>query len=135
MIEPVTDDANIRIDGQHGWFMVNGTKYEHDIIIHVDGSVTGRNCGCSPAMRAQLSQTYIRDYFHAPLTECELDFLKDEMPEVVIIGAGFRSMLPLTPKAKEILAMYEHKVLSTPMAIELIGTERRRFVAILHSTC
>lgn len=125
----------MRIEGQHGWLMVNGTRYEHDIIIHADGSVTGRNCGCSPALRAQLPQDYLSDYFHVPLTEHELEFLRDEMPEIVIIGAGFRGMLPLTPKAKDILAGYDHKIMPTPKAIEYLGTEGRRFVAILHSTC
>ncbi len=115
--------------------MVNGQKYEHDVIIHVDGSVTSRNCGCSPALRAQLSSFYKDDYFHAPLAEWELDFLQKERPEVVIVGAGFKCMLPLTPRAKAILANYEHHVLSTQKAMELMGNEERRFVAILHLSC
>jgi hypothetical protein len=115
--------------------MVNGTRFEHDIIIHTDGSITERNCGCSPSLRTQLRQTYTKEYFHAPLAEWELDFLEEERPEVIFIGAGFRGMLPITPKAKDILANYEHKVLMTPKAIELVSNETRRFVAILHSTC
>ena len=82
----------MRVEGQFGWFMVNGTRYEHDIIIHTDGSVTGRGCGCSPSTRGQLSEAYFGDYFHAPLTEGELGFLQEERPEVVVIGAGFRGM-------------------------------------------
>ncbi|MDW5561861.1 MAG: MTH938/NDUFAF3 family protein [Methanomassiliicoccus sp.] len=124
-----------RIEGQHGWLMVDGTRYEHDIVIHIDGAISERNCGCSPELRSQLSNVYLKDFFHAPLTEWELDFLQDERPEVVIIGAGFKGMLPLTPKAKDILARYEHRVLSTPQAIEVLNAEGRRFVAILHSTC
>jgi hypothetical protein len=125
----------MRVEGQFGWFTVNGTRYEHDIIIHADGSVTGRSCGCSPSTRGQLSEVYLGDYFHAPLTEGELGFLQEERPEVVVIGAGYRGMMPLTPRAKAILAEYEHKVLSTPGAIEHLGTEARSFVAVLHSTC
>jgi hypothetical protein len=109
--------------------------YEHDVIIHADGRVTSRNCGCSPALRAQLDQTYLGDYFHAPLAEWEIDFLEEEKPEVVIVGAGFRCMLPLTPRAKEALAKYEHKVVSTQRAMELVSNEGRRFVAILHLSC
>jgi hypothetical protein len=123
------------IQGQHGWLMVNGIRYEHDIIIHADGSVTERNCGCSPALREKMNTTYLKDYFHAPLAEWELDFLDEERPEIVIIGAGFKGMLPITPRAKEILARYEHKVVPTQRAIELLAGENRRFVAILHSTC
>lgn len=127
--------ARTAIQGHHGLLIVNGTRYEHDIIIHADGGVTSRNCGCSPALREQLDKTYLDDYFHVPLAEWELEFLQEERPEVVIVGAGFRSMLPITPRAKEMLARYEHKVLSTPDAIESVRKETRRFVAILHSTC
>lgn len=135
MERAVAEDARAKIDGQHGWLMVNGTRYDHDIIIHADGSVTARNCGCSPDLRAKLEKTYLNDYFHVPLAEWELEFLLEERPEIVIVGAGFRGMLPITPKAKEILARYEHKILSTPRAIELLVSEGRRYVAILHSTC
>ena len=86
MGRPVLGLAHTQVDGQHGWLKVNGIRYEHDIIIHSDGLVTGRNCGCSPVLRAQLSSVYKADYFHSPLTEFELDFLKEEQPEVVIIG-------------------------------------------------
>jgi hypothetical protein len=115
--------------------VINGTAYDHDVIIHADGSLTGRNCGCTPELRVQMCQTYSQDYFHAPLAEWELDFLAEERPEVIIIGAGFRSMLPITPKAKAILAEYHTVVASTPRAMELVNAEHRRFVAVLHSTC
>lgn len=125
----------VRVYGHHGLLTVNGTTYDHDVVIHTDGGVTSRNCGCSPEKRGQMCQTYSQDYFHAPLAEWELDMLSEEKPEVIIIGAGFRSMMPITPKAKAILAGYEVKVVSTPRAMELVNSETRRFVAILHSTC
>ena len=130
----MADEART-VEGQHGWLAVNGTRYEHDIIIHADGRVTERNCGCSPALREKMDKTYLNDYFHVPLAEWELDFLDEEKPDIVIIGAGFKGMLPITPRAKEVLARFEHKVAPTQRAIELLGTEKRRFVAILHSTC
>lgn len=54
---------------------------------------------------------------------------------MVVIGAGFRGMMPLTPRAKAILAEHEHKGLSTLGAIDHLGKEARSLVAILHSTC
>lgn len=135
MLDGLVANEACAVEGQHGWLMVNGTRYEHDIIIHADGSVSERNCGCSPALREKMDKTYLNDYFHVPLAEWELEFLDVERPEVVIIGAGFRGMLPITPRAREILAKYEHKVVPTQRAIELLGTEKRRLVAILHSTC
>ena len=130
----VLNIAHTHIEGQHGWLRINGRRHAHDVIIHADGHVTGRNCGCSPTLRAQLDQTYINDYFHAPLTERELDFLQEERLEVVIVGAGFMCMLPLTPRAKEILTKYEHHVVSTQNAMELISNEGRRFVAFCVET-
>ena len=135
MDRPVLGPAHTQINGQHGWLQVNGIRYEHDIIIHSDGLVTERNCGCSPVLRAQLSSSYKADYFHSPLTEFELDLLKEEEPEVVIIGSGFLSMMPITPLAKAVLADHEHYVLSTQMAMDRNNKECRKFVAILHLSC
>jgi hypothetical protein len=132
---PVQRSVRTQIEGQFGWLRVDGRKYESDVIIHADGQVTERNCGCSPALRAQLSPTYVNDYFHTPLAEWELDFLEREAPEVVIVGAGFKSMLPITPKAREVLSNYELRVRSTQEAIALVNGEERRFVAILHLSC
>ena len=76
--------ARIKAEGYHGSLVINGTAYDHDVIIHADGSLTGRNCGCTPELRVQMCQTYSQDYFHAPLAEWELDFLAEERPEVII---------------------------------------------------
>lgn len=126
---------SIRVEGYHGLLKVGGVHYRHDIFIHTDGSVSDRNCGCSPSLREQLPASYRNEYIHTPLAEYELGFLQDERPEVVIVGAGFLGMMPVTPKAREILAGYEHQVLITPEAMKLINEEHRKFVAILHITC
>jgi len=110
-----------------GWLEVEGKRYEKDVVVHVDGSVTPRN--------VEVSKSYLRESFHIPLSELELDFLEAEDPEVVIIGGGHKGMMTITPRAKEILARYEVQAVTTPRAVELMNTEKRRFVAILHSTC
>jgi hypothetical protein len=111
----------IKIEGHYGLLKINGMTYDHDVIIHTNGEITRMNCGCSPELRGQLPMTYANDYFHAPLAEWDLDFLEMERLEVVIIGSGFKSMLPLKPKAKNILARYDHKILSTPEAIVVLS--------------
>jgi hypothetical protein len=116
-----------RIEGEFGWVSIGDTRYSKDVIIHVDGKVTER--------QTSLSSGYKGDYFHLPLSEKELDFLEAEKPEVVIVGAGHKAMMTLTPRAREILEKYDHVVLSTPRALEHINKEQRRFVAIIHMTC
>lgn len=106
---------------------IDGKRYDGDVIVHVDGRVTPR--------LTQLSLPYRKELFHTPLSEDELGFLVEEAPEVVIVGAGFKAMLTLTPKAKEILSAYDTKVAMTPEAAALANAERRRFVAFFHLTC
>ncbi len=110
-----------------GWLEVDGKRYEGDVIVHVDGSITPRD--------ASSSLEYRRELFHTPLSERELGFLEDEEPAVVIIGGGHKGMMTVTPLAKEMLAKYEVISGTTEKAVEKLNAEKRRVVAILHSTC
>ena len=110
-----------------GWIEVNGTRYEHDVIIHADGAVTKR--------KKKASKVYRSEYGHTPLSEGELDFLADEKPELVYIGTGQYGDLPVTPKAESVLTHYNGVVMPTPDLLPSIVAEKRRFVAILHITC
>ena len=110
-----------------GWLEVDGKRYERDVIVHVDGTVSPRD--------TERSMAYRGEYFHIPLSELELDFLETEKPEVVIIGGGHKGMMTLTPKAKDILSRYVMRTGTTEKAVECMNDEPRRFVAILHSTC
>jgi hypothetical protein len=117
----------LQVDGYHGFININGKRFEKDVIIHADGSITERP--------VEISKSEKSDYFHIPLTEKELGFVDEEKPEVVIIGLGFKAMLPITPRAKERLSKYELKAVPTYRAIELVQEEKRKFIAILHLTC
>ncbi len=110
-----------------GSLEIDGKRYEGDVVVHVDGSVTPRNTAASLGYRKEL--------FHTPLSENELGFLDDEAPEVVIVGGGHKGMMTVTPLAKEILAKYKVFSGTTERAVEAMNREKRRFVAILHSTC
>lgn len=116
-----------RFEGGHGWITVDGVKHTKDIVVHVDGSITER--------RTELSLPYRVEYFHTPLSELELTLIEEELPELIIVGAGFKGMLLLTPKARDIVGRYEHAVLTSSQAIEMMNQEHRRFVAIVHLTC
>ncbi|MDD1770113.1 MAG: MTH938/NDUFAF3 family protein [Methanomassiliicoccales archaeon] len=110
-----------------GWLEIDGMRFEKDVVVHVDGSVTPR--------AVELSHPYRTEYFHVPLSELELGFLEEEKPEVVIVGAGHKGMMTITPKAKELLSRYVVIEGTTENAVKAMNAEKRRFVAILHSTC
>ena len=110
-----------------GWIEAGGVRYDHDIIIHTDGSVTKRRKKDSKGLRG--------DYGHTPLSEHELDFLAKENPEVVYVGTGQYGSLPITPGAEDLLASYEAVIMPTGEVLPLLGKEQRPSVAILHITC
>jgi hypothetical protein len=110
-----------------GWIKANGVKYEKDIILHVDGTITKREKKKSKDLKAS--------YGHTPLSERELDFLSGEKPEVVYVGTGHQAALPITPEAMLILKKCETVVLPTQEVTEKINHEHRKMVALIHITC
>jgi hypothetical protein len=110
-----------------GWIEIDGTRYEHDVIIHADGKVSKR--------KKKASKDRKGEYGHTPLSSAELDFLADEKPSAVYIGTGQYGDLPLTPDAKTVLAPYRPVIAPTPQVLNEVGRGEKRFVAILHVTC
>ena len=110
-----------------GSVKVKGKRYDHDIVIHVDGAVTRREKKKSKDLKAV--------YGHTPLSERELTFLVDEHPEVVYIGSGYEGRLPITHVAKRLLDAYDIVIKPTPGIREDIENETRRFCAIIHVAC
>jgi hypothetical protein len=110
-----------------GWVELDGHRYEHDIVVHTDGSVSKRRKKRSKGLRD--------DYGHTPLSHHELDILEEERPRRVIIGIGQNGALPITPKAKRLLEGYDHLIALTPAALRALGEEGRGTLAIIHVTC
>jgi len=110
-----------------GSVTIDGNIYEKDIIIHVNGKISKR--------KKKKSKHLKPSYGHTPLSDCELDFLEKEKPEVVYIGKGYDSALPITAEALQILKDYESVLLPTPQVVERLEQEKRKFVAIIHVTC
>jgi len=112
---------------EFGWIEVGGRRYDHDIVIHTDGSVSRR--------RKKLSKGLKGAYGHTPLSEAELAFLRDERTDVVYVGTGQYGSLPLTPGAEEILSSRPSVVMPTAEILPLLEGEKRPHAAILHVTC
>jgi hypothetical protein len=110
-----------------GWIEINQVRYEHDVIIHRDGSVTKR----SKKKSKELKSTY----GHTPLSDQELDVVKKEKPEIVYIGTGQYGDLPITPEAETELSRFETVIKPTPEILNMLKKEHRSFIAIIHVTC
>jgi hypothetical protein len=112
---------------EFGWIEIDKVRYEHDVIIHADGSVTKR----SKKKSRDLKSTY----GHTPLSDHELEFLEWEKPQIVYIGTGQTGDLPLTSDAKKILSRFETIIRPTPDILSMLKKENRSFIAIIHVTC
>jgi hypothetical protein len=112
---------------EFGWIEIDKVRYDHDVIIHTDGSVTRRSKKKSKALKSS--------YGHTPLSGQELELLATENPEIVYIGTGQYGDLPLTPDADLMLRKFDTKIQPTPEIIDLLEKEQRSFIAIIHVTC
>ena len=108
-----------------GWIEVDGTKYEHDLVID-RGHVRKRKKGPSKALRSQ--------YGHTPLS------LAEEIPWTcgrLVIGSGADGALPVLEDVIE-EARHRHVdlvILPTAQAIEELRANAADTNAILHVTC
>jgi len=112
---------------EFGWIEIDQVRYEHDVIIHRDGSVTKR----SKKKSKELKSTY----GHTPLSDQELEVVKKEKPKIVYIGTGQYGDLPITPEAERELRRFETVIRPTPEIMDMLKKEHRSFIAIIHVTC
>jgi hypothetical protein len=112
---------------EFGWIEIGRIRYDHDVIIHTDGSVTKRPRKKSKELKST--------YGHTPLSEYELGFLTTEQPEKVYIGTGQYGDLPLTPGAETVLSRFETIIRPTTEILAMLEKETRSFVAVIHVTC
>jgi hypothetical protein len=112
---------------RNGWVEIDRVRYDHDVIIHTDGSVTKR--------QKKPSKKFKEKYGHTPLSGAELGFLTLERPEIVYVGTGQYGDLPLTPDARDLVREYDAVIRPTPEILDMITEESRSFVAVLHVNC
>lgn len=113
-----------------GYIVVNGVKYDHDIVVHVDGKVTRR--------KKELSKPYKKG-FHTPLAPPEIEEILAEKPEIIVIGSGQYGALPVLNETIKLLEEKKVKYIieKTPKAIEEYNelSKERKVAAIFHVTC
>ncbi|MGB9844343.1 MAG: Mth938-like domain-containing protein [Methanothermobacter tenebrarum] len=111
-------------DCKFGSVKYNGKEYKHDIIVHVDGTITPRRKEIS---RKKYGTSHT-------LAQEEIQQLLDENPDIIIVGSGVHGVL----KLGEISIKTKIIKLPTCKAIKeynsLIETGKK-VAAIIHVTC
>jgi hypothetical protein len=112
---------------RYGWVEIDGIRYDHDIIVHTDRTVTKRSKKKSKKLK--------KHFGHTPLSDHDLSFLGNDDTAVVYIGTGQYGDLPITAEAHTILSKKEVVIRPTPDILSLMEDEQRPFAAVIHVCC
>jgi hypothetical protein len=112
-----------------GWIVIDGRRYDEDVLITVDGEVQ---------QRPPLSKKY--KVGHTPLGPEEVEVALHGGPEVLVIGTGQFGSLPVMPEAEAVAARHSVRIEKaiTPEAMFVYEEQvhaGKRVAAILHLTC
>jgi hypothetical protein len=110
-----------------GSIEVEGTVYNHDIIIRRDGKVKKR--------RKKLSKEVYGTSHTVSLNE--ITYTYDQDAEKIIIGNGQYGILQLSDEATEYLQKRDCEIVisETPDAIKRWNKEQGKAIALFHITC
>ncbi len=121
----------IKLQGSgFGWVVVNGTRYNNDLIFTTDAQVIPRP--------KHLSKKY--GGWHTVLGPEEVESALAGNPEILLVGCGQFGLLPIRDETRALLAQRDVRIetASTPQALaryERLAAEGKRVAAILHVTC
>jgi hypothetical protein len=110
-----------------GTITIDGTTYEHDVIIRLSGDVVKRH--------KKLSKKYYGTS-HV-LSKDEAKFIFEEGCEQLILGSGQMGNVHLSPEAEAYFAKKGCKVLvqPTPEAIHAFNGSHTKKIGLFHVTC
>jgi hypothetical protein len=106
---------------------VGGEKYEHDILIRLDGEVEKR--------RKKLSKEVFGTSHMISLAEAQ--YVYEPGAETIIIGSGQSGIVKLSDEAAEYFIQKKCQVelLPTPQAIERWNEVKKPAIGLFHITC
>ena len=110
-----------------GSITVDGERYEHDLLIRLNGKVEKRKKKLS-------KEVYGTSHI---MSLAEADYVYEEGAETIIIGSGQSGMLKLSEEAAAFLQGKQCKVelLPTPEAILLWNNAKSSTIGLFHITC
>jgi len=105
-------------------------KYQHDIIVHLDGNVDKRNKNPS---KIKYGTSHI-------LAAEEIEDLIEENLDVLVVGCGQYSVLKVGEDAMELLSAENIELVDLPTQeavdeFNKLKNQGKRVVAIIHVTC
>jgi hypothetical protein len=120
----------MKIDStEFGSITIDGTVYDHDVLIHLSGEVAKR--------KKKLSKKYYGTSHIISLEEAEYVFEKG--CDSLVLGAGQYGNVKLSPEAAEFFAQHDCRVIlePTPAAIKTYNktTGKSRTIGLFHVTC
>jgi len=110
-----------------GTITIDGTTYDHDVIVRLSGQIVKR--------KKKLSKKYYGTS-HI-VSKDEAKFVFEQGCEQLIVGSGQEGNVHLSPEAEAYLAKKGCEVLlqPTPEAIRLFNRSNAKKVGLFHVTC
>ena len=110
-----------------GSITINNTKYEHDVVIRLDGTVMKRHKNLSRAKYGTSHKISLEEAIDVYDTDAKL----------LIIGTGQTDKVKLSKKAAQLFDEQKCKVqlLSTPKAIKAWNEASGKVIGMFHVTC
>lgn len=123
--------AELHFDGEgFGWIIIDGRRYEDDVVVTVDGRIDLRP--------KQLSKKY--GGWHTVLGPEEMAGLLEGNPETLVIACGHFGLLPIRSETRALLAGRGVKLETMRISRALkryqeLARQGKRAAALLHVTC
>jgi hypothetical protein len=120
----------MKIDStEFGSITIDGTTYDHDVLIHLSGEVAKR--------KKKLSKKYYGTSHIISLEEAE--FVYERGCDSLVLGAGQFGNVKLSPEAAAFFARHDCRVVvqPTPDAIKTYNKagDKARTIGLFHVTC
>jgi hypothetical protein len=112
---------------EFGSITIDGTTYDYDVIIRLNGDIEKRKKKLSKALYGT-SHVISKD---------EAKFIYEDGCETLIIGAGQEGNVALSPEASAYFNKKGCKVLAepTPEAIQSFNQSKAKKIGLMHVTC
>lgn len=110
-----------------GSITIDGQRFNHDVLIRLDGSIKKR--------KKKLSKKFYGTSHKISLEEAE--FVYEAGAQTLVIGTGQYDQVRLSNEAKEYFSRYGLKVITTatPEAIRLWNDMGDKVIGLFHVTC
>jgi len=114
-------------DTSFGSITVDGFRYDHDVLITLEGKIKKR--------KKKLSKMVYGSSHRISLNE--ISYCYQNQTEAMVIGSGQHGMAEISDEAKEFLQERNCRVIlkPTPEAIQVWNTSEGKWIGLFHITC